>query len=125
MIAKNRLLVCFIVLMLLIGCSSFVKDAYRAGSISKGAYEMVMSSMGDLYRQGLIKETVKDQTIAIGKAYKEAHNSSIEALARYKEKGAPQDKQAYLTLAAEASTVLAKLLNFARPYLLDNGKEVP
>lgn len=122
---RERIILSILFLVIFIGCTTFMRDAYRGMSLSKGSYELVMSSMGDLYKQGLIKEDVKNQTIAIGKAYKEAHNASIEALARYKEKGAPQDKQSFLALAADASTVLAKLLNFARPYLLDNGKEVP
>lgn len=122
---KPLLIGVLILALMLAACATFTRDAYRAGAVSKGAYELVMSGMGDLYKAGLIKESVKNETIRIGKAYKDAHNASIEALARYKENGAPQDKQAYLTLAAEASTVLAGLLNYARPYLLEGGKEVP
>lgn len=114
-----------LIVLLFWACASFVRDAYRAGTLSKNAYEITMSGMGDLYKQGLVSEATRNEAIIIGKAYKAAHNDSIEALARYKEKGAPTDKQAYLTLAAEASTILAKLINYARPYLLDGDKEVP
>ena len=130
MIKRYSVLVAMITLSLvvclgLIACATFTKSAYQAGAMSKAGFELTMTGMGELYKEGFIKDPVRDETIKLGKAYKDLHNSAIEALARYKEKGSPTDKQAYLQLASEASVLLAKFLNYVRPYLLDGGKEVP
>ncbi len=130
MVKRYKMLVAMVSLSLvmflgLIACATFTKSAYQAGAVSKAGFELTMTGMGELYKEGFIKDAVRDETIKLGKAYKDIHNSAIEALARYKEKGAPADKQSYLQLAAEASVILAKFFNYVRPYLLDGGKEMP
>jgi hypothetical protein len=105
--------------------TTFTKQAYRTGSISKSAFEMTLTSLGELYNEGLINEGVKQKAIEYGDLYMNAHNEAIEALAQYKELGLENDKADYLKFASEASILLAKFLNYARPYLLENNKEVP
>lgn len=109
----------------LYGCATFTRDAYRAGAISKAAHEVVMQGMGELYKEGLIGEDDKDAAVKYGRLHQDVHNKAIESLARYRELGLDKDRDDYLDFAAKASLLLAEMMNYARPYLLKHGKELP
>lgn len=116
-----------LLLCLLAACSSlnFTRDGYRALTISFNAYDVALSGMGDLYREKLITDPVRDAAIKYGKAYKTAHNGAVKALATYEEQGGEANKQAVLAGMSQASRALAELIAYCKPYLAKYGKEVP
>lgn len=103
----------------IVACNSnFIQQGYKAGATSKGAYDMVMSSLSDLYDQGVIGEEEKEKTIEMGNLYVKAHNEAIEALAVYQETNNLDSKQRFLLRMEEASAALARLLNYYKQYHL-------
>lgn len=122
----KRLYLVLAAILVLAACGpNLVRDGYRALTISNQGYDVVLSGMGDLYREKLIGEEVKDTAIEYGRAYKTAHNEAVRALAAYEERGGAEAKDAYLKAAQDASAALARLINYAKPYLVKHGKEVP
>lgn len=106
-------------------CADFTRNTYRALTVSFTGYDTVLSGMGDLYREKLITDQVRDQAIKYGKAYKLAHNGAVNALAKYEETGGEQNKQAVTAALTDASKALAQLISYCKPYLVKYGKEVP
>ena len=122
---RRKLYLALVLLVLLAACGpNLVRDGYRALTVSYQGYDVALSGMGDLYREGLIGEDVKTQAIEYGRAYKVAHNEAVRALAAYEERGGAEAKDAYLQAAQDASAALARLINYAKPYLVKHGKEV-
>ena len=97
--------------------TSFETDAYRTIAISKTAYDIVLTGMGALYKEGKISEDVKDKAIELGRIYKTAHNEAAEALALYVETGNENHQQRYLILVAITASALVKLVTYCQPYL--------
>ena len=118
------LMLCLTVLLVAACTANFVRDGYRALTIGYQGYDVALSGMGDLYRDGLIGEDVKNKAIEYGRAYKVAHNEAVRALAAYEERGGTEAKDAYLKASLDASAALARLINYAKPYLVKHGKEV-
>ena len=122
---KARLITLSIILVLvlsLVACATFTRDTYRTLGASKSADEIALSSMGDLYKQGLISTAQKDKAVELGRIYKKAHNSAVETLAVFVEQGGESNKQACLNAAANAAAALADLLAYINPILQKGGK---
>ncbi len=109
----------------LMACDDFVKDAYRTLTVSYQAYNITLSGMGDLYKQGLIPDSVRDEAIKYGKPWQTAHNGAVKALAAYEASGGDANKQAYISASLEVAKALADLVTYCQPYLFKSGKEVP
>ena len=109
------------VVLALVACASFSQNAYKSLAVSQQTYDVTLSALGDLYKQGKVSAQVKDKAIEIGNLYKAAHNSAVQALLDYDKATdqATQDakKQIYMKQIAEASKQLAALLELAKPYV--------
>lgn len=123
---QRRLALFLVLAVFLIACgANFTRDTYRALTVSFTAYDVALSGMGDLYKENLIGDQIRDQAIKYGKAYKMAHNGAVNALATYEEQGGDQNKQAVAAALTDASKALAELIAYCKPYLVKYGKEVP
>jgi hypothetical protein len=111
-----------LVLLLAVGCSDFTKNAYRTLTVSYQSYDVTLSTMGDLYREGKVTEAQKEKAIELGRVYKLAHNEAVTTLASYEENGGQESKDAYLKASGEAAAALAKLLSYVRPIIEKGGK---
>ena len=109
--------------MLIQGCTQrTVKVAFDSAVVSKEAYTATLSTLGELYKEGVVDEGTKDLAIEYGRVYKEAHNAMVIALADYAEDQANLTaRKAYLNAAINASHALAKLLTLVEPYLVREG----
>lgn len=114
-----------IIALCLMACDDFVRDSYRALTISFQTYDLVLTGMGDLYKEKLISDAVKDDAIKYAKPYKVAHNGAVKALAAYETAGGEANKQAYIAASMEMGKALAELIKYCTPYLIKAGKEVP
>jgi hypothetical protein len=109
-----------LVVLALVACATFTRDAYRTLTVSQQTYDTTLSVMGDLYREGKVTEAQKAKAIELGRAYKLAHNGAVAALVRYEEQGGQANKDAYMGAAADAAKALSALLAYCRP-LLEKG----
>jgi hypothetical protein len=115
----------FVALSIVAACGGFTKNAYRSLGVSYGSYHLVLTGMGDLYKEHLIGKDVKDKAIEYGRTWKEAHNMAVDALALYEQVRTDPNKQTAEAKLAAASEAMARLLAYCRPYLVKYGKEVP
>ena len=113
----EKLTVLALVLLAVLACSNFVQNGYRTLVVSQQSYDVTLSAMGDLYREGRITEAQKDEAIKIGRGYKLAHNGAVASLAKYEETKQEADKNAYAQAASTASAALAKLIAYCRPFI--------
>lgn len=109
-----------LVVLALVACATFTRDAYRTLTVSQQTYDTTLSVMGDLYREGKVTEAQKAKAIELGRAYKLAHNGAVTALVRYEEQGGQANKDAYMVAAADAARALSALLTYSRP-LIEKG----
>ncbi len=114
--------VLLVLVLALIACATFTRDAYRTLTVSYQAYDVTLSTMGDLYREGKITEAQKAKAIELGRAYKLGHNGAVVALAKYEESGGEANKQAYMLAAQDAAKALSALLAYCRPLIEKGGK---
>ena len=120
---KKRAIMASVAIILILGlvaCASFTRDAYRTLTVSQQTYDTTLSVMGDLYREGKITEAQKAQAIDIGRAYKLAHNEAVASISLYEEKGGQANKDAYVAASVRAAGALAKLIAYCRP-LIEKG----
>ena len=123
---KNRsaLLIGMVVLAFcMVACAGhFVKNSFRTLAFSQSAYDTTMNTAASLYREGKISADDKARIIEAGNLYYQAHNSAVEALAKYVASDYKDEtaKQAYLALAVDVSARLADLIRIAEPYLTKN-----
>ncbi len=75
-------------------------------------YNATMKSLGDLYRQKLIDEQVKDKAIQYGTAFQCAYDKALDAAENDDFNSVPG-----------VSMALADLLDFVQPYLAKGGKQ--
>lgn len=106
------------------GCTQrTIRLGYDSAAVSKETYEVALSTLGDLYKQGLVDEATKDEAIEYGRVYKEMHNQMVEALAQYVEDKTNEScRQAYLNAAINAHYALARLLELLGPYLVEDTR---
>lgn len=107
-----------LMLVALASCASLIKTSYVALNSSKDFYDISMKSVADLQAQGLIDQTKRAQINVLAKAYKEAHNLAVDALATYAATNSVADKDKLLTAMTEASkrwAQVAVLINAIRP----------
>jgi len=109
-----------LVVLALVACATFTRDAYRTLTVSQQTYDTTLSVMGDLYREGKVTEAQKAKAIELGRAYKLAHNGAVTALVRYEEQGGQASKDAYMIAASDAAKALSALLAYCRP-LIEKG----
>ncbi len=111
---KNQLvaLVGMLFLITLVSCATFSKDSYRTLSVSAETYHAAMSSMGDLYRQGLISEEEKAKAVELGSYFKAAYNAAIDANQAYLKVDSDQNRDKVTAALIEYSKVLGKVLEY-------------
>jgi len=110
-----------LVVLALVACATFTRDAYRTLAVSQQAYDATLSVMGDLYREGKVTEVQKQKIIELGRLFKLAHNGALVALTKYEERGGDAYKLAYLAAAQDATNTLSALLTYCRPFIGKGG----
>ena len=116
---------CLAAVMAFQGCAynvGMVKTTYKLLTVSKVSYDTAMKTAADLYSQKRITDEQKAEIIKIGKTFAGAHNTAVEALARYEETKAVVEQQKMSEQIAIASEALAEILNLIKPYLLTEVK---
>jgi len=86
--------------------------AYKSLATMNKTYNATMKSLGDLYRQKLIDEQVKNKAVEYGTVFQRAYNKALDA--------AENDD---FSSVSGVSVALADLLDFVQPYLLKGGKQ--
>ena len=101
----------------------FVKNSFRTLSVSQNTYDATMSSLASLYREGKITVAEKNKIIEYGTLYYQAHNEAVAALGKYAASDYKDEaaKQAYMDLAVDVSTRLAKLIALIESYNLGSS----
>ena len=111
---KLKLGVVVCVVILLAGCGGgFVGDSFKSLAVSKQTYEATMTSLGDLYKEGVLSDEAKDKAVEYGRKYQTAHNSAVDALMTYvvaDPENQEDSKEAYLKLFEGLSVQLADLI---------------
>ena len=69
MLKYKQVLGILVVLMLVVSCASFSKNAYRALGTSSVAYDVAMKTTADLYHQKVVGEDVKTKAIELGNIF--------------------------------------------------------
>lgn len=69
--------------LVITGCDDFEKNCYSTLVVGEQGYIMVMETTGDLYKDHLIGDDVKDEIITLGNLYKAAYKSAQLALYMY------------------------------------------
>lgn len=119
-IRRFQLMALVVALAFVVGCAGkFVKNSYRSLAVSQNQYEVSLSILGDLYKEGKITSAEKDNIIKYARMYKVAHNEAVKslemyALSDYTDKDA---KVVYLEKAALAASRLTGFLAAVAPYL--------
>lgn len=98
---------------------SIVDSSYKALNISGNVYDIAMTAIGNLYKQGLIDESVKEEAIGLGDKYYDIYHSAVEALKAYKE--TPADMDTVQQKMLNAGIALGKLLSYVNPILQKHG----
>jgi hypothetical protein len=100
------------------GCASKMEQTtYSTLAISQTTYETTLSIIGDLYKQGKVPETKKDEIVAKAKEYKKAHNLTVEAFILYKQSEEIAKEKDYLINLTRTTVLLTELLQLAEPYI--------
>ena len=121
---KNQLgaLVGLLLLIMLAGCATFSKDSYRTLSVSAETYHAAMSSMGDLYKQGLVSEKEKAKAVELGTYFKAAYNAAIDANQAYLKVDSDQNRDKVTSALIEYSKVLGKVLEYINDVMANAKK---
>ena len=125
MVMEKGKLMLVVAMIFMVGCAgSFVKNSFRTLAVSQSAYDTTMNTAASLYREGKLSADDKARIIEAGNLYYQAHNSAVEALAKYVASDYKDEmaKQAYLALAVDVSARLADLIRIAEPYLIKNER---
>jgi len=96
----------------LVSCATFKSNSYKTLAASKSTYEYLMTSAGDLYKQGKLEETDKDAVINLGRKFKDSHNAAVAALLRYEETGSDNANQEFYREFALATEFLTSIITF-------------
>lgn len=123
-LARNLSLV--ILVVFLFGCppkthDKVIKDTYRALSVGGQAYDLGMTGIADLYRNGQVGEEDKAKAIEIGNYYYDAYHTAVEGLALYADTEGEQGDIQLLML--EVGKQLGKFLAYVNPILIKYGME--
>lgn len=122
---KNIFLIAILTIFV-VSCAynaGFVKTTFDMLGGSKVSYDTAMKMTADLYNRGIISEGQKSTIITYGNTYSKAHNTAVEALARYEETKSSEDSAIVEQQITIATTALSSLLNIIQPYLIDK-KEI-
>lgn len=95
----------------------FTTDAYRTLTVSKEFRDTALSSLGDLHRQGLISEEVKDEAIRIGDAYMRAHQLAVDAVVVYSSSKTAENRMTAEEALTTAAGLYGELAALVTPYL--------
>ena len=117
MLKYKQVLGILVVLMLVVSCASFSKNAYRALGTSSVAYDVSIRTVADLYRQKLVGEDVKAKTIELGNIFWVAYNSALDAMVAYKKTEKAEDKAKLEAALTQANEAFVKFLGYVQPYL--------
>jgi len=99
--------------------SKIVSDSYKALSLGGHAYDVGMTGIASLHRNGVVGDDVKAKTIELGGFYHDAYHSAVEALTLYAETdGEEGDIQTKLLKVGEQ---LGKFLAYINPILIEHG----
>ncbi len=99
--------------------SKIVSDSYKALSLGGHAYDVGMTGIASLHRNGVVGDDVKAKTIELGGFYHDAYHSAVEALTLYAETdGEEGDIQTKLLLVGQQ---LGKFLAYINPILVEHG----
>jgi hypothetical protein len=107
-----------IVLVLVVGCGSFLKTTYVPLNESKDLYDLAMTAVANLQKQGSIDQVKRDEINKVAKIYKEAHNLAVDALATYKITKLAADKDKVIVAISTAASKwvsVAALINAIKP----------
>jgi hypothetical protein len=115
-----------VVIMLLVACGAstrdqVIKDSYRALSVGGQAYDLGMTGVATLHRNGQVGDEVKTEAITVGKYYYDAYHTAVEGLALYAETEGEQGDIQLLML--EVGKQLGKFLAYVNPILIKYGME--
>ena len=110
-------IVLVLIVFLLASCGpNFAKNSFRTLSVSKATYEVILSSAGDMYKEGLLTEDQKNEFISVGHKYRDAQKVASDAAAAYMiTESAENERQVEVALTA-FNEIMAELFALARKY---------
>lgn len=108
---KIKLLLLVMVVLLATACSG---GMYKTLVLSQHTYDTTLTSMGELYKEGVITDAQKDEAIKLGRTYMTAHNDAVDVLVAYEEAGGQGSQEAIKAAVDKASAALADLIAFYR-----------
>lgn len=121
----QRISLAFLIL-LLVACGAstrdkVIKDSYRALSVGGQAYDLGMTGVATLHRNGQVDDEVKTEAITLGNYYYDAYHTAVEGLALYAETEGEQGDIQLLML--EVGKQLGKFIAYVNPILIKYGME--
>ena len=96
----------------------FTTEAYRTLAVSKEFRETALTSLGDLYRQGLISEEVKEDAIRMGDDYMRAHQFAVDAILLYSSSKTEENRLTAEEALESAVQLYGDLMTLTTPYLV-------
>ncbi len=120
---RRNLLNAMLVLLLLGGLAActtqqFVKSSYVTLNESKDFYNLAMTSVAYLQKDGFINQGKRDEINKIARIYKASHNTAVIALKTYVATKKAADKDQFIAELATAASnwkYLSSLINAIKP----------
>ena len=124
---KTISVVVVLTIFLLMGCAASTKNnvinaSYKALSIGGNSYDVAMSAVGDLYKEGLVGEDEKAKALELAGYYYDAYHLAVNSLKIYAKTDIDAgDLQQNIYAVGQA---LGELLGYLNPLLHKYGKEI-
>lgn len=101
----------------------YVNASYRALAVSGNSYDLAMSSIAKLYKEGHIGSKEKESALNMATYYYTAYHAAVEALQAYA--AGDMEDQGYLQIKLMAvGRSLGNLLGYLNPILKKYGLEM-